>query len=83
MSLFFFNRTSLCADGLQKEGFGKYVRHSPQYTDNVRTVLFGVQPVAAWVGILGCGLVFLCVSATWWSTPVSFIKVAAAYGTVS
>ena len=76
-------RTHLCKDGLEREGFGRFVRGSPSYADNVRTVLFGIQPVPAWAGIVGCILVFAFASATWWATPVTFIKAAAAYGTVS
>jgi len=73
--------THLCRDGLEKEGFGRFVRRSPSYDDKVRTVLFGIQPVPAWAGIVGCILVFAFASATWWATPVTFIKAAAAYGT--
>lgn len=72
--------THLCATELEREGFGRFIRHSTPYADGVRTVLFGIQPAAAWFGLLGCILVLAFVSATWWTTPVSFIKVAAAYG---
>ena len=37
----------------------------------------------AWLGMTGClVIVFIFTTATWWSTPVDFSKVAIAYGVV-
>jgi hypothetical protein len=48
-----------------------------------KTFFDWLQPIVAWIGLLGCLLVFGTVSATWWDTKVSLPKVAVAYGAVS
>jgi hypothetical protein len=60
---------------------GLYRRDSPDY--GVSTLLSWLQPFTAYLGLAGCILVFVSVSTTWWSTEVSFAKVAIAYGAVS
>ena len=53
-------------------------------TSQASTFLGGLQPVIAWFGLIGClVIVFVFTTATWWSTPVNFSKVAVAYGAVS
>ena len=53
-------------------------------TSQASTFLGGLQPVIAWLGLIGClVIVFVFTTATWWSTPVNFSKVAVAYGAVS
>ena len=52
-------------------------------TSQASTILGGLQPVIAWLGMIGClVIVFVFTTATWWSTPVDFSKVAIAYGAV-
>ncbi len=47
------------------------------------TFLAGLQPLPAWVGLVGClGTIFVCTTATWWSTHATAQKVAVAYGAV-
>jgi len=62
-----------CGDGIEKQ----YQRDQVEYTP--RTALQGLQPVPAILGLLGCLLFFVFTSTTWWSTPVTFTKVAVAY----
>ena len=53
-------------------------------TSQASTILGGLQPAIAWLGLIGCLIiVFVFTTATWWSTPVDFSKVAVAYGAVS
>jgi amino acid transporter len=66
----------ICDEGL-KTKHQHYRRHSSQYTS--WTFLFIFQPYIAWLGLAGCILVFGFTSATWWSTPATFAKVAVAY----
>ena len=52
-------------------------------TSQASTILGGLQPFIAWLGMIGClVIVFVFTTATWWSTPVDFSKVAIAYGAV-
>ena len=52
-------------------------------TSQASTILGGLQPVIAWLGLIGClVIVFVFTTATWWSTPIDFSKVAVAYGAV-
>ena len=52
-------------------------------TSQASTILGGLQPVIAWLGMIGClVIVFIFTTATWWSTPADFSKVAIAYGAV-
>lgn len=53
-------------------------------TSQACTFLAGLQPGIAWFGLVASlAIVFVFTSATWWSTPVDFSKVAVAYGSVS
>ena len=53
-------------------------------TSQASTILGGLQPVMAGLGLIGClVIVFVFTTATWWSTPVDFSKIAVAYGAVS
>src|SRR5438045_2056164 len=69
----------------------KDLRASPQYESWRRksadyksyTFLGFAQPYIAYLGLLGCILVFGFASATWWSTPADLTKVAVAYAAVS
>lgn len=47
------------------------------------TFLGFAQPYVAWLGLIGCILVFGFASATWWSSPADLTKVAVAYAAVS
>lgn len=67
----------ICDDALSTN-YPYYQRHSSAYKPYT---FFGwFQPWVAWIGLTGCILVFVFSSATWWSTPASFTKVAVAYG---
>jgi yeast amino acid transporter len=69
----------ICDDALSTN-YPYYQRHSSAYKPYT---FFGwFQPWVAWIGLTGCILVFVFSSATWWSTPASFTKVAVAYGAV-
>jgi len=57
-----------------------YQRHSADYKPY--TFFSWAQPWIAWMGLIGCILVFCFSSATWWNTPVNFTKVAVAYAAV-
>ncbi|KAL1979980.1 hypothetical protein VTN96DRAFT_4845 [Rasamsonia emersonii] len=57
--------------------YPEFKRDSQQYTP--RTFLGWLQPLVAWIGLVGCILVFGFASATWWDTRVSVTKVAIAY----
>lgn len=59
----------------------EYRRNSKDYKPY--TVFAFAQPGAAWVGLIGCFLVFAFTSATWWNSKVTFSKVAVAYAAVS
>lgn len=53
-------------------------------TSQSSTFLEGIQPLPAWIGFIGSLLiVFIFTTATWWSTPFTLQKFAAAYGSVS
>lgn len=48
-----------------------------------RPLLASIQPVPAWLGLIGCLLIVtVLTSATWWNGEVSFTKVAEAYAGV-
>ena len=52
-------------------------------TSQASTILGGLQPVIAWLGLLGCLVIVLVfTTATWWSTPVDFNKVVTAFSAV-
>ena len=68
-----------CDNGLA--GKPEFRRDHDEYRPT--TLLDWLQPLVAWIGLVGCILVFGFVSATWWDTKVSFAKVAVAYGAVS
>lgn len=72
-------RLEKCDYGLKDE-HDHYRRISARYESF--TFLSWAQPYVAWCGLLGCFLVFAFTSATWWSQPASFPKVAVAYAAV-
>lgn len=41
------------------------------------------QPVLAWMGVIGCVVVFAFSSAIWWDTPVDIAKIAVVYAVVN
>jgi amino acid transporter len=47
------------------------------------TLLAFAQPIPAIISLVGCGVAFAFCSSTWWSTPVTFSKVAIGYAAVS
>jgi len=77
------SRTRLCAPALvaQHPDLARFVRGSALYRKRVFNVLSWGQPWVARLGLVGCIVVWVLASATWWDTPVSVQKVAAAYGT--
>ncbi|PYI20669.1 amino acid transporter [Aspergillus violaceofuscus CBS 115571] len=56
----------------------EFIRDSPQYTP--RGSLLVIQPVQAWVGLIGCVAIFAFSSATWWGSHATVTEVAMAYG---
>ena len=73
-------RLRICDDGLS-EHHQRFQRNSAHFTPYTFFAWF--QPWVAWIGLVGCLVVFVFVSATWWSTAPNFTKVAEAYGAVS
>ncbi|KAI8629048.1 amino acid transporter [Xylariaceae sp. FL1651] len=74
--------TRLCSDGLHDRGYSRFIRDSPEYKREVRTVLIWGQPYVAWLGLAGCLVVFAFSSATFWNSRDNLVlKVFAAYGT--
>ncbi|QDS67850.1 hypothetical protein FKW77_007563 [Venturia effusa] len=61
----------------QDHRYKHFSRGSEEY--KAKTNFIWAQPYIAWIGILGCTLVFAFTSAAWWDTPVLFSKVAVAY----
>ncbi|KAN0066848.1 Amino acid permease/ SLC12A domain containing protein [Elaphomyces granulatus] len=55
----------------------EYNRDSNQYEPN--TFFDWFQPIPAWIGLVGCVLIFGLASATWWNNRVTLTKVAIAY----
>ncbi|ORY60027.1 amino acid permease-domain-containing protein [Pseudomassariella vexata] len=74
--------TRLCDDGLRTRGYTRFIRNSPEYKQRVWNLLIWLQPWNARIGFIGCLVAFAFASAMWWDTPVTPLKVAAAYGTV-
>jgi len=66
----------ICDHGI-RDSHPQYQRKSPSYKSY--TFLSWLQPGVAWAGLIGCIVVFAFSSATWWSKPASFTKVAVAY----
>lgn len=67
-------------DGALTQMYPQYKRNSGIYRSYT---FFGwLQPWVAWVGLIGCILVFVFSSAPWWSKPATFTKVAVAYAAV-
>jgi amino acid transporter len=58
----------------------EYNRYSNHYKRN--TFLDWLQPIPAWIGLIGCGLIFGFASATWWDSGATVTKVATAYAAV-
>ncbi|OJJ97014.1 hypothetical protein ASPACDRAFT_54335 [Aspergillus aculeatus ATCC 16872] len=56
----------------------EFIRDSPQYSP--RGSLLVIQPVQAWVGLIGCIAIFAFSSATWWGSHATVTEVAMAYG---
>jgi amino acid transporter len=74
-------RLDRCSEHLTGR-YARYNRKDPNYKPV--TLLSWAQPVPAYVGLIGCVvIVFGFTSAVWWDTPVTFAKVATAYGAVS
>ncbi|KUJ15957.1 uncharacterized protein LY89DRAFT_697946 [Mollisia scopiformis] len=69
---------SICDAGLKAEPqYESWRRKSPDYKSY--TFLAFAQPYIAWLGLIGCLLVFGFASATWWHTSPDLTKVAVAY----
>jgi amino acid transporter len=73
------SRLEICDNGLKAQ-HSHYRRQSPQYKSY--TFLSWAQPYIAWLGLIGCVLVFSFTSAMWWSSPANLTKVAIAYAVV-
>jgi hypothetical protein len=65
--------------GLEGE-YGRYRRGRKEY--KAYTFFSWIQPKVAWIGLIGCILVFAFTSVTWWNTSATFSKVAVAYAAV-
>ena len=83
-----FSSANVCDIRLRKhkDSIAQYYPEHNRWrgTSQASTILGGLQPVIAWLGLIGClVIVFVFTTATWWSTPVDFSKVAVAYGAVS
>lgn len=77
-----YYRIKICRKDLDRDSnFQHFSRGCVQY--KAHTLLDWAQPWIAWIGILGCVLVFAFTSVAWWDTPVTFSKVAVAYAAVS
>ena len=82
-----FSRLIVCDVRLRKHRDSiaeSYPEHNRwRSTSQASTILGGLQPVIAWIGMIGClVIVFVFTTATWWSGGVKFSKVAIAYGAV-
>ena len=83
-----FSSANVCNIRLRKHNdsiASVYPEHNRwRETSQASTFLGGLQPVIAWLGLIGCLVIVLVfTTATWWSTPADFSKVAVAYGAVS
>ncbi|PWY68486.1 amino acid transporter [Aspergillus heteromorphus CBS 117.55] len=67
-----------CDPDLRLSGRPEFVRGSPNYTP--RGSLFVLQPLQAWIGLIGCTVIFAFSSATWWDGHATVTEVAMAYG---
>lgn len=78
-------RTEHCKNALSTSGGGlsRYIRSGPEYEKIVGGLGIALQPWLAKFGVLGCIIVFISASATWWSHPANAKNVIAAYGPVS
>ena len=72
-------RLRMCHEDV-KADWPTFVRNVPGYKP--WTLLMTGQPAVAYLGLIGCFLVFGFASATWWDNPATISKVAVAYGSV-
>ncbi|PYH92925.1 amino acid transporter [Aspergillus ellipticus CBS 707.79] len=63
---------------LLQSGRPEFARGSPEYAP--RGSLFVLQPLQAWIGLIGCIAIFAFSSATWWDGHATVTEVAMAYG---
>ncbi|OOF99179.1 hypothetical protein ASPCADRAFT_127747 [Aspergillus carbonarius ITEM 5010] len=68
-----------CGRGLQHNHHLKFIRLSSEYMP--RGSLLILQPLQAWIGLIGCLVIFAFSSATWWGRHATVTEVAMAYGT--
>ncbi|PYI11465.1 amino acid transporter [Aspergillus sclerotiicarbonarius CBS 121057] len=68
-----------CGRELGHNNHQKFVRLSAEYTP--RGSLLTLQPLQAWIGLIGCLAIFAFSSATWWGRHATITEVAMAYGT--
>ncbi|PWY91789.1 hypothetical protein BO94DRAFT_573608 [Aspergillus sclerotioniger CBS 115572] len=68
-----------CERELRHNNHLKFIRLSPDYTP--RGSLLILQPLQAWIGLIGCLVIFAFSSATWWGRHATITEVAMAYGT--
>ncbi|KAH3979022.1 hypothetical protein HBI38_092300 [Parastagonospora nodorum] len=66
-----------CKEHLIGDRFAQFKRNTSEYKPF--TVLAFAQPLPAIISIVGCLVVLGFCSATWWSSPVTFAKVAIGY----
>jgi amino acid transporter len=71
----------------EKSLIGEYSEYNYWKIENesvpFRTVLGGLQPLPAWIGLISCLLIItVFASASWWNRKEKFAAVAAAYAGV-
>ncbi|KAF7128788.1 hypothetical protein CNMCM5793_003697 [Aspergillus hiratsukae] len=69
-------RVEKCGPSLSQQE-SRFVRGSSEYRSRMN--FEAIQPLPAWLGLIGCTLIFCFSSATWWASQVTFAKVATAY----
>ncbi|PYI31513.1 amino acid transporter [Aspergillus indologenus CBS 114.80] len=63
---------------LEQAGRPEFRRYAKEYS--ARGFLHSMQPVQAWIGLIGCIVIFAFSSATWWDSSATVTEVAMAYG---
>ncbi|PWY64181.1 amino acid transporter [Aspergillus eucalypticola CBS 122712] len=67
-----------CEPRLRYHNRPEYIRLSEDYI--AKGSLHILQPLQAWIGLIGCITIFAFSSATWWSRTATVTEVAMAYG---
>ncbi|RDH15645.1 amino acid transporter [Aspergillus niger ATCC 13496] len=67
-----------CEPRLRYHDRPQYIRLHEKYTP--RGSLLILQPLQAWIGLIGCITIFAFSSATWWNEDATVTEVAMAYG---